>query len=99
MEIQLRELEPGARYAVQVRSTAEGRTPSEWSPRFLFITGTDTGKPAAPGNLAAVASGTSFIITYNKPTLNEDGSALQDFKEFEISITANFLTKKYTTTA
>ena len=83
MELVIPQLQPNQTYSIQLRATSRLDV-SEWSPVFTFTTGKDTVAPLAPSNLQLKVQGGSMILTYQRPTLNEDGSPVRDFKWYEI---------------
>jgi hypothetical protein len=87
-QILLRDLSPGTTYNVQVRAVSDTAT-SEWSPLFSFTTVGDTLAPAPPTSLSWTVVGTAFAGTWTAPTTNSDGSALKDFKDYQVTLTAN----------
>lgn len=58
----------------------------KWSRALRFRTNSDTVAPAMPANLQAGVRGSSFVLTWDAPTTNADGSALKDFSDYSILI-------------
>lgn len=84
-EVTVTDLTPDAFHEIQVRAY-NSKEKSPWSPIFVFQTNKDMVKPAAPTGLTITPSGSSFIITWTKPTTNEDGTPLLDLKDYVIVI-------------
>ncbi|AXG66162.1 minor tail protein [Streptomyces phage Annadreamy] len=83
--ILLRDLEPGRLYHIQARAT-NGEQSSQWSQLWDLQTTSDIMPPAAPTGLSWVVEGTAFKAVWTGPTLNQDGSDLRDFKDFQVKI-------------
>jgi hypothetical protein len=83
--ILLRDLEPGRLYHIQARAT-NGDQSSQWSQLWDLQTTSDIMPPAAPTSLAWTVQGTAFKAVWTGPTLNQDGSALMDFKDFQVKV-------------
>lgn len=102
MRVLLRDLTPGQDYLMQFR-TNNGNDVSEWSRVYTFRTNGDVTPPLPPTNLVWVPTGESFIATWTAPLLdgpdaNGVNKELKDFKDFEITVTANGKSKVYYTT-
>lgn len=87
-QILLRDLSPGTAYSIQVRAVNNEQT-SEWSPLYTVVTNGDSLAPAAPTALTWTFVGTALSGTWTAPTTNTDGSTLKDFKDFQVTLTAN----------
>lgn len=87
-QILLRDLSPGATYSVQVRAVSADAV-SEWSQLFSFTTPGDTLAPSPPTSLSWTVVGTAFAGTWTAPTTNSDASPLKDFKDYQVTLTAN----------
>lgn len=97
MRILIKDLQPGQNYAVQFRARSATQQ-SEWSQRMTFSTSSDVLGPAAVTGLSVTAEGTAFLATWTKVTTNTDGSALSDFKDYEVVVTAGATSVTYFTT-
>jgi hypothetical protein len=85
MRLLLPDLQTGQSYKIQVRSN-DGTSVSEWSQIYDISTGSDGVSPSPASGLSWVVDGTSFIATWVAPTTNSDGSALMDFKDYQITL-------------
>lgn len=83
--ILLRDLEPGRLYRIQARAT-NGDQSSQWSQLWDLQTTSDIMPPAAPTSLSWTVEGTAFKAVWTGPTLNQDGTALRDFKDFQVKV-------------
>jgi hypothetical protein len=83
--ILLRDLEPGRLYHVQARAT-NGDQFSQWSQLWDLQTTSDVMPPAVPTSLSWTVVGTAFKAEWAGPTLNQDGTPLMDFKDFQVKI-------------
>lgn len=83
--ILLRDLEPGRLYHIQARAT-DGEQSSQWSQIWDLQTTSDIMPPAAPTGLSWTVEGTAFKAAWAGPTLNQDGSTLMDFKDFQVKV-------------
>lgn len=83
--ILLRDLEPGRLYRIQARATNGDQT-SQWSQLWDLQTTSDIMPPAAPTGLSWAVEGTAFKAVWTGPTTNQDGSALSDFKDFQMKV-------------
>lgn len=83
--ILLRDLEPGRLYHIQARAT-DGEQSSQWSQIWDLQTTSDIMPPAAPTSLSWTVEGTAFKAVWAGPTLNQDGSTLMDFKDFQVKV-------------
>lgn len=86
---------------MQFRSN-NGINVSEWSPVYKFKTDGDVTPPGDPENLTWVATGESFVATWDRPSLDGPDAggvrrALKDLKDYEITVEANNKTKVYYT--
>jgi hypothetical protein len=92
-------LAPGFQYDVRVRAIFKGQ-PSEWGPVETIdvfsntSSGTGDKVPAAPTSAGLVTPTIdSFILNWTAPTLNADGSTLNDMKDYVIEVSDdNFAT-------
>lgn len=83
--ILLRDLEPGRLYHIQARAT-NGDQSSQWSQLWDLQTTSDIMPPAAPTSLAWTVEGTAFKAVWTGPTLNQNGTPLMDFKDFQVKV-------------
>jgi hypothetical protein len=83
--ILLRDLEPGRLYHIQARAT-NGDQASQWSQLWDLQTTSDIMPPAVPTSLSWTVEGTAFKAVWTGPTLNQDGTALSDFKDFQVKV-------------
>lgn len=83
--ILLRDLEPGRLYHIQARAT-NGDQSSQWSQLWDLQTTSDIMPPAAPTSLSWTVEGTAFKAVWTGPTTNQDGTALSDFKDFQVKV-------------
>lgn len=81
----LNNLIPGKHYKVQVRAM-DGQNYSLWSQRFDLLATTDSVAPAAPTGLTWAVQGTAFVADWAPPTLNSNGTALDDLKDYQITL-------------
>lgn len=87
-KILIKDLEPGQKYLLQARARdTSGRT-SPWSTAFEVLTMSDVIAPSPVTGLTWEVTGTSFLGKWTKPTTNSDASALKDFKDYKVIITA-----------
>ena len=86
--ILLRDLAPGAVYALQLRSIA-GDEVSDWSRTFTITTSADTVAPSTPTGVAGSMSGSTFILTWNTVTTSSDGSAANDLDHYEVLVASS----------
>ncbi|WMI33677.1 minor tail protein [Streptomyces phage Patelgo] len=84
-KILLRDLEPGRLYHIQARAT-NGDQSSQWSQLWDLQTTSDIMPPAAPTGLTWTVEGTAFKAVWTGPTLNQDGTTLMDFKDFQVKV-------------
>lgn len=92
MRLFIRDLSPSTTYRIQVRAVGT-TTVSEWSRAFDILTQADTTVPTTPTGFAWAVSGPSFYATWNKVTTNLDGTTINDFDHYELSLTAGAVTK------
>ena len=83
--ILLRDLAPGAAYALQLRSVA-GDEVSDWSRTFTVTTSADTIAPSTPTGVAGSMNGATFILTWNAVTTSSDGSTANDLDHYEVLV-------------
>jgi hypothetical protein len=81
----IRDLEPGRTYHVQARLNS-GDQVSQWSQLFDLATTSDILPPAAPTGLTWSVVGTAFKAAWTGPVLNQDGSPMNDFKDFQVKV-------------
>lgn len=90
----LRDLVPGQDYAVQFQSVGSDAV-SEWSPVYRFRTAGDVTAPAPITGLIWRATGSSFLGVWDAVTTDGDGGALKDFKDYEVTVTADSISKVF----
>lgn len=95
MDVIVKGLDPGSKYILQARSVTKDGRQSPWSNSFRLTTISDTTAPSPPTGLNWVVSGSAFIGTWIKPTTDSDGKPLKDFNGYEITVTANSISKKF----
>lgn len=98
MEYLLKNLQSGKKYAIQIRSTS-GSGASEWSPAFEVNAIGDASTPKAITNLAGSVNGSSFVLSWTKPTKNTDNTPFLDFAAYQVKITDGVTTAFRTATA
>lgn len=86
MRMTLEGLEQNSVYYVQLRTKYLGRT-SDWSQRFELLTDKDQVKPGPVINLAGTYNEGNLTLSWARPAANEDGSALEDLKDYVVTIT------------
>lgn len=86
MRILLQDLQPSTLYLVQLRSADGTGRFSEWSRQFELRTVNETTPPAPPTGLNGVFSQGNLSFSWVAPTLSADGSALEDLKDYEVTI-------------
>lgn len=87
-EILVRDLEPGQTYVFQARAKDQyGRT-SAWSTAYKVLTNSDVTAPDPVTDLTWDDSGTSFVATWVKPSLDSNAKPLKDFKDYRVVVTA-----------
>lgn len=96
MRVLVKDLQPGQKYYVQVRSN-DGESVSKWSPLYSFTTMIDNVAPSTPTSFAVVQQGTTSIATWVKPTTSSDGTTLNDFAFYEIEAYSDGVTSVYQT--
>lgn len=94
MRVLIRDLAPNQTYGVKFRLVGNGQL-SEWSTISRFTTASDLLAPANVTGLTVATVGTAFKVTWNKVTTNTDGSTLGDFKDYQVSVTANNVTRTW----
>lgn len=82
--------------------TNNGMNVSEWSQIYKFKTNGDVTPPGDPENLDWVATGESFVATWDRPSLDGPDAGgvrreLRDLKDYEVTVEANNKTKVYYT--
>lgn len=87
--LELRDLAAGQSYSVQVKAVdGDGEfISSGYSLTLNFTTDEDTVAPNAPSALSVDVEGANFVATWNPPTTNEDSTAIEDFKDFKVTVT------------
>lgn len=85
--VQVPGLQPGGEYNLQIRGINNEDGYGPWSPLFPFTAGLDIIAPSPVTNLNLNWDGLDLIITWDSPTTNEDGSPLQDLRDFVVTIT------------
>lgn len=84
-EVTLTDLTPDTLYSAQFRSLFPGgETP--WSAIYLFRTIKDTIAPGAVTNLTVADASGSFVATWDAPTVNSNGTPLNDLKDYVIVV-------------
>lgn len=82
----LSNLVPGRNYLLQVRSK-NGDQVSPWSGTYPFTAAVDGIAPEPPKNLNLIVEGSSFVLRWDSPEVNEDGSPLNnDLKYYELTV-------------
>jgi hypothetical protein len=94
MEIMLKDLSPGQDYTIQLRAKNQSGS-SAWSRSYKIRTTSDIIAPAPVTSLVWAVSGTSFIGTWTKPTLDSNGLELKDFRDYKITLTAGIQSVVY----
>lgn len=95
MDVIVKGLDPGSKYILQARSVTKDGRQSPWSNSFRITTISDTTPPSPPTGLSWAVNGPAFIGTWTKPTTDSDGKPLKDFNGYEITVTANSISKKF----
>jgi hypothetical protein len=95
MEVVVKDLLPGTKYILQARSKNSAGATSPWSNSFRLTTETDTVAPAPITGLSWLVNASAFVGTWVKPTLDALGRPLKDFNGYEITVTANSISKKF----
>lgn len=95
MEVVVKDLLPGTKYILQARSKGANGTTSQWSNTFKVTTESDTTAPSPITSLSWTVNRTAFVATWVKPTLDSNEKPLKDFNGYEITITANSISKKF----
>lgn len=95
MELLIKDLEPGQNYIFQARSKTPTGATSAWSTSFRCLTASDTTAPNPITGLSWTVSGSSFIGTWIKPTNDSNGKPLKDFNGYQVTVTANSVSKIY----
>jgi hypothetical protein len=96
--IQIPGLQPNSRYVVQLRGVDADGNPGPWSTQFEFPSVVDLMPPAQVQNLSVAPIGASFAISWDAVTTNADGSAIEDLRDYVITIVADSLTRVFNTT-
>lgn len=95
MEVVVKDLLPGTKYIMQARSKNSIGATSPWSNSFRLTTETDTVAPAPITGLSWLVNASAFVATWTKPTTDALGRPLKDFNGYEITVTANSISKKF----
>lgn len=95
MEVVVKDLLPGTKYIMQARSKNSTGATSPWSNSFRLITETDTVAPAPITGLSWLVNASAFVAIWTKPTTDALGKPLKDFNGYEITVTANSISKKF----
>lgn len=95
MELLIKDLEPGQNYIFQARSKTPTGATSAWSTSFKCLTASDTTAPNPITALSWTVNGSSFIGTWTKPTTDSNGKPLKDFNGYQITVTADSVSKIY----
>lgn len=96
MRVLIKDLLSGQDYKIQVRSN-DGQHVSAWSQLFDLETIVDNVAPAVPTSFVVVQEGTTSVVTWVAPTTNADGSALNDFSNYEVEAYADGVDYVYST--
>ena len=81
-------LQPNATYAVQVRGLDEEGNPGRWSAALEFDTVKDDMPPEQVPDLNGEVDGSNFVITWTRVQKNEDGTDLDDLRDYLVTIEA-----------
>ena len=85
MKILLRDLSPGTDYYLQARGVStEGHSP--WSPLVTMTTMVDNMPPDMPQGLSISMISGSILMKWDKVTLNEDGTTIDDFSNYVVTV-------------
>jgi len=95
MEAVVKDLLPGTKYILQARSKGANGVTSQWSNTFKVTTESDTTAPSPISGLSWVVNRSAFVGTWTKPTTDSNGKPLKDFNGYEITVTANSISKKF----
>lgn len=90
-------MQPNSTYIVEVRGVDEDGQVGPWSAQFSFETVVDEMPPADVTGLTAVNDGSNFIAEWNAVTTNADGSALEDLRDYLVTVTAGAEEAKFGT--
>lgn len=80
---------------MQARSKGANGVTSQWSNTFKLTTESDTTAPSPITGLSWNVNRNAFVGTWVKPTTDSNGKPLKDFNGYEITITANSISKKF----
>jgi len=83
--ILLRDLAPGTKYQIQLRSKY-GNNTSDWSPVYDFTTNLDAILPTQPTNIMWNSVGRSFLATWEAPTVDTTGGVLYNLGGYRVRI-------------
>lgn len=92
--VQIPGLQANSTYAIQIRGVDSDGSAGQWSSQFRFLTVVDEVAPAPVVGLSVDVEGPDFVIDWTAPTTNEDGSQLDDLRDYKVSITAGGITKE-----
>jgi hypothetical protein len=95
MDVIVKDLLPGTKYLLQARSKGANGITSQWSNTFKVTTESDTTAPAPITGLSWIVNRTSFVATWTKPTTDSNAKPLKDFNGYEVTVTANSISKKF----
>jgi hypothetical protein len=95
MDVVVKDLLPGTKYILQARSKGANGVTSQWSNTFKVTTESDTTAPASITSLSWTVNRTAFVATWVKPALDSDGKSLKDLNGYEVTLTANSISKKF----
>lgn len=95
MDVVVKGLDPASKYILQARSVAKDGRQSPWSNSFRITTISDTIAPSPISALSWTVNKTGFHGTWTKPTTDSDTRPLKDFNGYEVTLTANSISKKF----
>lgn len=90
-------LPPATRHAIRVRAFSSFGVASDWSEALDIQTPGDSSVPNAPVNLDIDFDTPTLILAWERGNYNTDGSPLNDFRNFVVSLTVGAVTKTYET--
>jgi hypothetical protein len=94
----LRDLAPGQQYGVRFQAVRTDGSVSDWSQIYRFITNADPVAPGPPTGLTWATKGSSFVGSWTRPTVDQNGFPLKDFKNYKIIISQGGTSKVYNQT-
>ena len=86
--IQIPGLQANSEYVVQLRGIDDDGNPGRWSTQFRFESIIDEMPPAQVENLEVEVEGPHFNIKWDPVTTNEDGTDLDDLRDYVVIIHA-----------